>query len=79
MATTIDADTHVDETEETWEYMLPSEAAYKPVVGYPSNPDPKRATQQFWVIDDLRQPRLHRDEQPDDDDGRGAGAARRGG
>ena len=62
MATTIDADTHVDETEETWEYMLPSEAAYKPVVGYPSNPDPKRATQQFWVIDDLRQPRLHRDD-----------------
>ena len=62
MATTIDADTHLDETEETWEYMLPSEQAFKPVVGYPSNPDPKRATQRFWVIDGDRQPRLHRDD-----------------
>lgn len=62
MALTIDADTHVDETEETWEYMLASEHAFKPVVGYPSNPDPKRATQRFWVIDGDRQPRLARDD-----------------
>ena len=62
MPTTIDADTHVDETEDTWEYMAASEAAYKPVVGYPSNPDPNRPTQRFWVIDGDRQPRLHRED-----------------
>ena len=28
---TIDADTHVDETEETWEYMNESERRFKPV------------------------------------------------
>ena len=59
---TIDADTHIDETEDTWEYMAASEQAFKPVVGYPSNPDPKRVTQRFWVIDGDRQPRLHRED-----------------
>ena len=62
MAKTIDADTHVDETEQTWEYLLPSEQQFKPVVGYPSNPDPKRSTQHFWVIQGDRQPRLARDD-----------------
>ena len=62
MPTTIDADTHVDETEDTWEYMLASEQEYKPVVGYPSNSDPKRLTQRFWVIDGERQPRLARND-----------------
>lgn len=60
--TTIDADTHIDETEDTWEYMLPGEQELKPVVGYPSNPDPKRRTQRFWVIGGDRQPRLARDD-----------------
>ncbi len=60
--TTIDADTHIDETEDTWEYMASSEAQFKPVVGYPSNPSPNRATQRFWVIDGDRQPRLHRED-----------------
>jgi predicted TIM-barrel fold metal-dependent hydrolase len=63
MAKTIDADTHVDETEETWEYLTPDEQEFKPVVGYPSNPDPKRLTQHFWVIQGDRQPRLSRDDQ----------------
>lgn len=38
----IDADTHVDETEATWEYMLPEDQAYKPVM--PTSPieDPRR-------------------------------------
>ena len=62
MLTTIDADTHIDETEDTWEYMASSEAQFKPVVGYPSNPSPGRATQRFWVIDGDRQPRLHRED-----------------
>ena len=60
--TTIDADTHIDETEDTWEYMAASEEQFKPVVGYPSNPSPNRATQRFWVIDGDRQPRLHRED-----------------
>ena len=60
--TTIDADTHIDETEDTWEYMAATEEQFKPVVGYPSNPSPNRATQRFWVIDGDRQPRLHRED-----------------
>ena len=60
--TTIDADTHIDETEDTWEYMAASDAQFKPVVGYPSNPNPNRPTQRFWVIDGDRQPRLHRED-----------------
>src|SRR5439155_14816804 len=63
MPTTIDADTHIDETEDTWEYMLPSEQEFKPVVGYPSNPDPNRPTPRYWMIDGERQPRLARNDQ----------------
>jgi uncharacterized protein len=59
----IDADTHVDETEDTWEYMLPSEQELKPVVGYPSNPDPNRPTTRYWIIDGERQPRLRRSDE----------------
>jgi predicted TIM-barrel fold metal-dependent hydrolase len=60
---TIDADTHVDETEDTWEYMLPSEKHLKPVVGYPSNPDPHRPPVYYWIIDGERQPRLIRSDE----------------
>jgi len=63
MPTTIDADTHIDETEDTWEYMLPSEQAFKPVVGYPSNPDPNRPLPRYWMIDGERQPRLARNDE----------------
>ena len=58
----IDADTHVDETEETWEYILPGDEAFKPVAGYPSNPDPKRRPTRYWVIDGKRQMRMTRDD-----------------
>src|SRR5690242_10665398 len=58
----IDADTHVDETEDTWEYMLASEQDLKPVVGYPNNPDPTRPPTRYWLIDGERQPRLRRDD-----------------
>jgi hypothetical protein len=37
----IDADTHVEETEDTWEWMSDSEQAFKPTTGYPPNPDPQ--------------------------------------
>ena len=60
--TIIDADTHVDETEDTWGYMLPSEEHLKPTVAYPSNPDPNRPLPRWWIIDEERQPRLHRDD-----------------
>src|SRR5438552_9676709 len=59
---TIDADTHIDETEDTWEYMRPDEKGFKPVVAYPSSPDPNRPLTRYWMIDGERQPRLHRDD-----------------
>jgi len=59
----IDADTHVDETEETWEHILPEDAAFKPIAGYPSNPDPTRRPTRYWVIDGKRQMRMTRDDQ----------------
>lgn len=56
MPTTIDADTHIDETFETWEYLLPSEQEIKPTVAYPPNPDPNRPLSRYWMIDGERQP-----------------------
>ena len=35
----VDADTHVDETEATWEYLREHEEAFKPVTQYPSRVD----------------------------------------
>jgi len=58
----IDADTHVDETEDTWEFILPADEAFKPAAGYPSNPDPKRRPTRYWVIDGKRQMRMTRDD-----------------
>ena len=59
----IDADTHVDETEDTWDYMLPGEQPLKPTVGYPSNPDPTRAITRYWVVDGERHPRFSRSDE----------------
>ena len=58
----IDADTHVDETEDSWAYMLPGEQELKPTVGYPSNPDPNRPATRYWLIDGERQPRFTRND-----------------
>ena len=58
----IDADTHVDETEDTWEFILPGDETYKPVTGYPRNPDPNRPPTRYWVIDGKRQMRFIRDD-----------------
>ena len=63
MPTTIDADTHIDETEDTWEYMLPGEEEFKPKVAYPSNPDPNLPPTRWWMIDGERQPRLRRSDE----------------
>ena len=51
----IDADTHVDETEETWEYLLPSERAFRPTC-VTDDHDGKR----YWLIDGSRFLRIPR-------------------
>ena len=56
----IDADTHIDETDATWEYMTESDLAYKPSTAYPSNPNPKLPPARYWVIDGRRQVRFIR-------------------
>lgn len=56
----IDADTHIDETEATWEYFNDVELQYKPTTAYPANPDPKLPPARYWVIDGKRQVRFIR-------------------
>jgi predicted TIM-barrel fold metal-dependent hydrolase len=56
----IDADTHIDETDATWEYMCESELQFKPVTTYPANPDPKLPPARYWLIDGKRQVRFIR-------------------
>ena len=56
----IDADTHVDETEDTWDYLLPDEQALKPETQTPANPDPSRPPSRYWLIDGKRQLRFIR-------------------
>jgi len=58
----IDADTHIDETEDTWEWMEESEAEFRPESASPANPDPTRTPTRYWVVDGHRSPRLHRDD-----------------
>jgi predicted TIM-barrel fold metal-dependent hydrolase len=58
----IDADTHVDETEATWEYIQPGEEQYKPYGAEPANPDPNRRPTRYWMIDGRRQMRITRDD-----------------
>ena len=38
----IDADTHIDETEATWEYLRDFEQEYKPITQNPSRVDPSK-------------------------------------
>jgi uncharacterized protein len=56
----IDADTHIDETDDTWEYVQEAELQFKPATAYPSNPDPKLPPARYWVIDGKRQIRFIR-------------------
>lgn len=46
----IDSDTHVDETEGTWEYLRPEDQGYKPIM--PASPieDPRRPGDLHWLI-----------------------------
>jgi predicted TIM-barrel fold metal-dependent hydrolase len=58
----IDCDAHIDETEDTWEFLKDEELAFKPTTSYPSNPDPNRPPTRYWMIDGYRQPRPYRDD-----------------
>jgi uncharacterized protein len=58
----VDADTHVDETEATWEYIQPGEEEFKPVGTEPANPDPTRRPTRYWMIGGRRQMRITRDD-----------------
>ena len=58
----IDSDTHVDETEASWEYGRPEDKERMPVVGYPRNPDPKLPPTHYWIVDGKRKPRRIRDD-----------------
>src|SRR5437660_12711619 len=58
----IDCDTHIDETEDTWEFLREYEQTFKPHTAYPPNQDPNRPPTRYWMIDGHRQPRLHRDD-----------------
>jgi len=50
----IDADAHVVEIDETWEYLAPNEREYKPGVVYEKLETGE--TLKFWIIGDQRVP-----------------------
>ena len=60
----IDADTHVDETDATWEYMEPRERQFKPITEFRSNPN--RSTEHVelrdWVVEGVRTRRVIRND-----------------
>jgi predicted TIM-barrel fold metal-dependent hydrolase len=56
----IDADTHIDETEATWEFMRESELQHKPATAFPANPNPHLPPARYWIIDGRRQVRFVR-------------------
>ena len=58
----IDADTHIDETEATWEYLREFEQEYKPITQYPSRVDPSKNPTRYWLVDGHRQMRFVRDD-----------------
>lgn len=64
LANIIDADTHVDETEATWEYMPPEDERFKPVVELYPNPDaaPDRPELRDWVVEGVRTRRVVRND-----------------
>src|SRR3954470_20787474 len=58
----IDADTHIDETEATWDWLDEHEREFMPATDQPKNLDPNRPPTRYWMIDGHRQPRLYRDD-----------------
>ena len=58
----IDADTHIDETEATWEYLRDFEQEFKPITQYPGRADPGKRPSRYWLVDGHRQMRFVRDD-----------------
>lgn len=58
----VDADTHIDENEQTWAYVEPHEKAIAPAAGAPKQLDPSRPATRYWVIDGKRHLRFIRDD-----------------
>lgn len=58
----IDADTHIDETEDTWAHIFEDDKEFKPYMAFPPNPDPNRPITRYWMIDGKRQLRRPRDD-----------------
>src|ERR1051325_7456395 len=56
----IDCDAHIDETEDTWEFLREEDLAVKPRTDAPRNPAPNRPPGGYWLIDGHRQPRFIR-------------------
>ena len=59
----IDADTHVDETEDTWAYMEETEQEFRPITSYPQEQDPTRPPMRYWIIDGKRHLRFVRSDE----------------
>lgn len=59
----IDADTHVDETEDTWAYMEPHEAPLVPTTEKPAVLDPSRPPIRYWNIGGKRATRFYRSDE----------------
>jgi predicted TIM-barrel fold metal-dependent hydrolase len=59
----IDADTHVDETEDTWEHLRPEEQRFKPEYYVSKNFDPARGPGHYWVFQGKRQRRRVRSDE----------------
>ena len=49
----IDADTHIDETEATWEYLREFEQEFKPITQNPSRADPSKTPSRYWLSTDI--------------------------
>ena len=60
----IDADTHIDETEDTWEYMAGEEASIKPFYAQSDQRNSAAGTGgHYWMIDGKRQRRRVRSDE----------------
>ena len=63
----IDADTHVDETEETWGYLDDDEKNFQPLTVIPDETNPEGATikgyNRYWIIDGHLRVRRVRDDE----------------
>jgi predicted TIM-barrel fold metal-dependent hydrolase len=58
----IDSDTHIDETEATWDWMAETEQQFKPKPDAPAVLDPNRPPVRYWLVSGHRQPRFIRDD-----------------